>query len=140
MQPATGWTEKWIKTGFKDLGPDLGGSRLPQFILVWCRRREEGALRGGQVVFPSAGGSWRSPGVIESTSAGLDLATFSLNPPLSRVSTLLLNLLRFAGLHHILVIIWTWDWLLWFHYTLTERNPLIFLYSCLAGFLAICLA
>lgn len=69
-----------------------------------------------------------------STSAGLGLAAVSPNPPLSGVSTLLLNLLHIAGLHRILVITWTWDWLLWFRYTLTKRNPPIFLYSCLAVF------
>ena len=42
MQPATGWTEKWIKAGFKDLGLDPGGSPSPQFILGWCRQREDG--------------------------------------------------------------------------------------------------
>ena len=145
MQPALGWTEKWARAGFKDLGPDVGGHPPPQFVLIWCRQWEDGQgseprWRRERADVCRLRGSWRSLAVAESAFAGLDLAMFSLNPALSRVSTLLLNLLRFAGLNRILVITWMWDWLLWFRYTLTKRNPLIFLYSCLAVFLTVCLA
>lgn len=120
--------ESGMTAGSRDLGPDAGGSPAACCSRVWqgAEQAEAALLR--------AGGDWWSPCVVGSTLAGLDLATVSLNPLLSGVSTSLLNLLHIAGLHHILVITWTWDWLLWFRYTLTKRNPLIFLYSCLAVF------
>lgn len=75
MQLAMGWTEKWIKAGFKDMVPDLGGNPPPQFILVWRRqwedrqgseprwRRAEGGSTGGRaggisVGCVAVGGAW----------------------------------------------------------------------------------
>lgn len=47
MQPATGWTGKWVKAGFKDLGPDLGGIPVhPSLVLAAGGRVVVRARRG----------------------------------------------------------------------------------------------
>lgn len=83
----------WCRVGGRGLAAGTGGRRA-------------GAAGGAPVRWAAV----RSAGVAERTLARLDLATFSLNPALSRVSTSLLNLLGFAGLHRFPVITWTWGW------------------------------